>query len=246
MMRLLDEVLEAHGGFARWDRMRQVEGTLESGGKLLETKTETYAIPPRQFTVGMREVWAKLSPIGSKSYVDFTAERVALVAEDGTVLAEEEHVRDSFAGHGFFTPWNALQRAYFSGYALWNYFNLPFLLTMPGVRLQEVEPVEVEGEMLDGVGASIPEALPTHCREQRFFFGGDRRLRRHDYRVDIAGGFQVSQYVGDYVSAEGIEIPTTRRAFLRDDRGQTRWDELMVSLSFSDIRFSSRLAPSAR
>jgi hypothetical protein len=141
--------------------------------------------------------------------------------------------------------WNPLQRAYFSGYALWNYFNLPFLLTLPGVRLHEVEPVEVDGDVLDGVGAIIPEAIPTHCREQRFFFGPDRRLRRHDYRVDIAGGFQVSQYVGDYVSAEGIEVPTTRRAYLRDDRGQTRWDELLVSLSFSDIRFSSRLAPSA-
>jgi hypothetical protein len=41
----------------------------------------------------------------------------------------------------------------------------------------------------------------------------DLMLRRHDYNVNIAGGFKASQLISDYVVANGIRLPTKRRRF---------------------------------
>ncbi|MGE0220133.1 hypothetical protein [Mycolicibacterium sp.] len=235
---LLDEVLDAHGGLAVWRRVRDLHGRIDSSGVLFETKGRAPNQPIREFTVAMREVAAQVRVIGEPLRVNFTAERTTLVSDDGSVLAEQTQIRDGFAGHELSTPWNPLQGAYFSGYALWNYFNLPFLLTLPGVRLTDIEPVEVDGQTLVGIGAELPDTLPTHSRSQRFYFGPDRLLRRHDYRVDIAGSFPINQYVSDYVTVGGLAMPTTRRAYLAEDHEQVPRGALMVALNFSELGWS--------
>jgi hypothetical protein len=240
-MTLLDDVLEAHGGLARWQQTRWAQGALESDGLLFELKNGSSSSPPLKFAVATHEMWSSLLPSGPRPRLDLVADRIALVADDGTVLTEHQGLREAFAGHTMTTPWNALQRGYFSAYALWNYLNLPFLLSWPEVTLRDVEPIDVDGRLLAGIGATFPDAMPTHSREQRFFFDADRLLRRHDYHLDIAGGFAVNHYVSDYLDADGINVPTTRRAYLSDDHGQTRWDQLLVHLRFSDIRFSPAL-----
>lgn len=48
--------------------------------------------------------------------------------------------------------------------------------------------------------------------QQDFSFGPDHPLRRHDHHVDTAGGFAAAQYVYDTVEADGIRLPTKRRA----------------------------------
>jgi hypothetical protein len=63
-------------------------------------------------------------------------------------------------------------------------------------------------------------------------------LRRHDYRVDVAGGFAAIQYVYDVEEADGIKVPTKRRAFRCDTDGRLLPDELMVSVDVNDIRFT--------
>jgi hypothetical protein len=235
---LLHDVLDAHGGTARWEQLATVQATLASGGLLFDLKNQTTDHPVLQVAVALHRVWASVRPFGGPELRSvFTADRTAIERSDGTVLAEQRDVRRSFAGHELSTPWNPLQRTYFSGYAVWNYLNLPFLLTRPGMRLQAVAPVEHQGRTLLGISALFPVELPTHCREQRFYFGPDRLLRRNDYRVEIAGGFPASQYLDDYVVGQGICIPTTRRAYLRDEHDATLWDHLMVSLRFTDVQF---------
>jgi hypothetical protein len=66
-----------------------------------------------------------------------------------------------------------------------------------------------------------------------------RLLRRHDYRVDIAGSFGVSQYLHFYTDVEGLRWPTARRAYLRTDDGIIHRDRLLVSLDFSEFRLST-------
>jgi hypothetical protein len=48
-----------------------------------------------------------------------------------------------------------------------------------------------------------------------FFFGEYLILRRHDYSVNIAGGFAAAQLTSDYVVTSGIHLPTKRRAYTR-------------------------------
>jgi hypothetical protein len=56
--------------------------------------------------------------------------------------------------------------------------------------------------------------------------------------VDIAGGFAAIQYVSDMVQADGIKVPTKRRAYRCDADGRVMPDELMVSIDLHDIHFA--------
>jgi hypothetical protein len=69
----------------------------------------------------------------------FTSERSAIEKLDGTLVAERHAPKDSFVGPQMSTPWDPLHRAYFNGEALWTYLTTPFLLTLDGVRVEEME-----------------------------------------------------------------------------------------------------------
>ena len=53
----------------------------------------------------------------------------------------------------------------------------------------------------------FPGSIETHNLVQDFFFGEDLMLRRHDYSVNIAGGFAAAQLTSDYVTANSIRLP---------------------------------------
>jgi hypothetical protein len=64
-------------------------------------------------------------------------------------------------------------------------------------------------------------------------------LRRHDYSVNIAGGFPAAQLTSDYVVVDGIHLPTKRRAHPRGPDRKPIKEMLMVSIDISEIRFES-------
>ncbi|MFD3309554.1 hypothetical protein [Streptomyces sp. NPDC058694] len=75
----------------------------------------------------------------------FTPDRVAIEKRDDEVVAERIAPREAFADHGPDTPWDQLHALYFAGYAMWNYLTAPYLLTRPGIALDEVEPWQENG-----------------------------------------------------------------------------------------------------
>jgi hypothetical protein len=46
--------------------------------------------------------------------------------------------------------------------------------------------------------------------------------------------------VYDTVEADGIRLPTKRRAYRRDTEHRAIWEQLMVSIDISDVRCSTR------
>ncbi|HTP03203.1 MAG TPA: hypothetical protein VMJ64_17630 [Anaerolineales bacterium] len=62
-------------------------------------------------------------------------------------------------------------------------------------------------------------------------------LHRHDYSVNIAGGFAAAQLASDYVEADGIRLPTKRRAYARGPDRRLIPEMLMVSIDISEVRF---------
>ena len=61
-------------------------------------------------------------------------------------------------------------------------------------------------------------------------------LRRHDYSVNVAGGFAAAQLTSDYVVANGIHLPTKRRAYTRGNDRRPILEMLMVSIDISQVR----------
>ena len=237
MTDLFEAVLAAHGGLAHWRRFSSLEATIVSGGKLWEIKGQPQDPLPRRMTVALQREWASVQPFGAADQrTDFTPGRVAIEKLDGRVVAERTNPRESFVGHELTTPWDPLQRAYFNGYALWSYLTTPFLMTLPGFAAVEIEPIEDHGERWFGLQVQFPDQFAGHSALQEFYFGSDYLLRRHDYRVDVAGGFAAIQYVYDIVDAHGIKLPSRRRAYRCDEAGRLLEDELMVSIDISDIQ----------
>ncbi|MEV5799852.1 hypothetical protein [Streptomyces collinus] len=239
MNELLTEAIEAHGGNARWRQLTRARATLVSSGHLFAVKGLPQDPAPREMTVLLHEEHASVRPFGAPDQkTDFTPGCVSIDKLDGRVVAEREDPRSSFSGHTLETPWDALDRAYFNGYALWTYLTTPFLLAMPGFTVTEIEPWREGDELWRGLRATFPPEIASHSTHQDFYFGPDRLLRRHDYHVDVAGGFAAAQYVYDCVEADGIVLPTKRRAYRRDSDGHPILDEVMVSIDLSDIHFS--------
>jgi hypothetical protein len=81
-----------------------------------------------------------------------------------------------------------LQRAYFGGYATWIYLSAPFMFTMPGVRTEEIAPVQEKRETWRGLRVTLPADIASHSPVQDFYFGEDFLMRRQDYTLDVAAG----------------------------------------------------------
>jgi hypothetical protein len=239
MTDLLTEVLRAHGGLDRWNSFLTVQATIVSGGGFFPLKGVPQDSDPRQMKVWLQEERSSVLPYGAPDQQTmFTPERIAIEKLDGTVVVERYAPKDSFAGHQMNTPWDALQRAYFNGEALWTYLTTPFLLAGPGVHVEELEPWHEGPEIWRVVRARFPGSVETHSAVQDFFFDDTFMLRRHDYNLNIAGGFPASQLTSDYVTANGIVLPTRRRAYTRGPDRRPIKDMLMVSIDISDPQFS--------
>jgi hypothetical protein len=239
MNKLLASILDAHGGILRWNKYEKVEATIVTGGGLFPLKGVPQDSNPRRMTVWLREQRSSVFPYGAPDQrTMFTPDRIAIEKLDGTLVAERYAPRDSFASHQMSTPWDALHRAYFNGEALWTYLTTPFLLAMDGVRVEETEPWLEGQETWRLLRAYFPGSIETHSLIQDFFFGDDLMLRRHDYSVNIAGGFAASQLTTDYVSANGILLPTKRRAYTRGPDRRPIPEMLMVSIDISEVRFA--------
>jgi hypothetical protein len=112
----------------------------------------------------------------------------------------------------------------------------PALDPAPG-HVEEVEPWQEGAETWRVLRAQFPGFLETHSRIQEFFFDTDLHLRRHDYQVNIAGGFPAAQLTSDYVVADGIHLPTRRRAYTRGPDRRPITEMLMVSIDIAEVRF---------
>lgn len=238
-MKLLERVLDAHGGFKTWNQFENVQATIVTGGQLFAMKNEPQDPAPRQMTVATKREWASVTPFGSPHRkTDFTAERIAIENLDGTVIEERTNPANHAEGMAVNAPWDLLDRAYFNGYALWTYLTTPFLFTLPGFTAIEIEPWIENGQPWDGLRVTFPDHVASHSKEQDFYFGPDHLLRRHDYHVNASGGFAAAQYVSDLISFQGIIFPIKRRAYMRDEHMRPISDKLMVSIDLSNIRLT--------
>ena len=238
MIPLLANVIEAHGGLRRWNAHKRLTATIVTGGDLWALKGLDQDQAPRTMRIDLHREWASVEPFGKPGQrTEFSPEHIAIVAADGRIVAQRKNPRASFARHDMRTHWDPLHRAYFNGYALWTYMTTPFLLAADGFEVREIAPWHEGAEVWRGLRASFPAGVASHSGEQDFYFGPDMLIRRHDYRVEVAGNFPATQYVSDPVSVDGITTPTRRRIYLRDEDLMPMLDTLMVSIDLSDVRF---------
>jgi hypothetical protein len=238
MHQLAAEVIDAHGGLDRWKRHKRLTGHLIQGGALWQLKGQGGLLDDTSVTVALDEIHASHAPFGTiAARSDYRPERVALLDDAGAVVEALDQPRASFAGHTLETPWTAPQLAYFAGCAMWTYFNMPFLLAWDGVETEELDPWEEDGARWRRLRVELPPSIVSHSSVQTLYIREDGLLARHDYDVEIAGGTPGAHYLSDYVTVDGIQLPTRRRIYPRQPDNQRMAEPLVVSIDIDHFRF---------
>lgn len=236
MPELLDSVLKAHGGIERWRTFDTVRATFASSGGLLPLKGLDVTPLPTAGVATIREEALLIEGYRRPDWrMRFVPDRVVIESMNGEIVEERTNPRESFAGHTLTTKWDLMQVAYFNGYARWTYLTTPFFMAMPGFDVTEIEPWKEGSETWRGLRVRFPSNMASHSTEQEFYFGPDFLLRRHDYRLEIAGGTPIAQYVHDIIDADGFRFPSRRRAFPQDPRSKPIRDLLLISIDLSDF-----------
>lgn len=239
MQNLLNHAIDAHGGMARWNTFSTLSAHLSQGGVIWPLKGKAGMLDEVDIQIKLHQPWTSHRPFGApERRTAVSPQHVAIETADATLVEETTAPRASFAGHQLDTPWTDLQLAYFVGYAIWNYFTMPFTLARPGFSLLELSPWEENGQTLRRLQATFPADVATHSPVQTFYFSDDGLLRRHDYEVDISGGAPAVHYLSGHVTVQGITMPTVHKIYVRDADGGHQTEPLVVSIDVSAIQFA--------
>lgn len=238
MDQLLTEVLEAHGGLERWKDVKGLEARMSLGGPFWAGRGwpgiydgQTVRLDPRREEIS----FSPYPQAGTRSLLKTAPERVTIETPDGEAIQRREKPRASFPKFELTTPWDEIQVAYFTSYAVWNYLTTPFLLTYPGVTSEEIEPWQEAGETWRRLAVTFPESIVTHNPEQTFYFNDDRQLTRLDYRPDVTDVLIV-HYVYDYRSFGDFQFPTRRSVFRRRPDGTADQSLAVITLTIDDVQ----------
>lgn len=239
MTSLLDKIVDAHGG-NRWSEISHLSAVREFGGAFWSLKGVAGIVERGRFTVDLDREHTRLDNFGEPDlHTDFTPGRVEIRREDESVVEALEDPRASFAGHELTTPWNRLQLAYFTGYAMWTYNTEPGSFLFPGVTTEELGPwAEPDGSRWERLRVTYPPSLATHTPVQTLYADADGVLRRRDYEVDIAGRSPSVEYMSEHVRVGGLLLPQFREIYVRDEEGRAVRDPLIVSIRISDVEVS--------
>jgi hypothetical protein len=234
---LVDEAIQAHGGMERYASAQAIRVHVQSGGWAFVMRFQRGALADFTGTVTTAEPHTVLSPYPKPGqHGVFERDSVRIESDEGEVVARRENPRSAFKGLRHNLWWDDLDLLHFAGYALWNYMSAPFMFKRPGFELTELDPWEGDGERWRRLHAVFPADLPTHSREQDFYFDERGLLRRLDYTAEVFGSWaKAAHYCWDHEDFAKLVIPTRRKAMPRTRAGRPRKRVNIVSLRFGDV-----------
>lgn len=237
-MKLLDEVIAAHGGLDRWKEIDAIRIHQAIGGALWKIKGVDGILDESIVEVRPGEQRASHRPLPRPGFrSSYSPTQVQIVTDEDSPRTVETLTspRESFAGHTLETPWTHLQLAYFAGYAMWTYLSEPYSLTFPGVETEELGAWREDGETWRRLGVHYPDSIATHSAGQTLYVDSDGLIRRRDYDVDIAAKSPAAHYSRNHMTVDGIVLPMNRIVYVRDDAGRPLRDMVTVTIDIGDV-----------
>ncbi|MBS7254017.1 hypothetical protein [Flavobacterium branchiicola] len=237
MNNLLEFTINAHGGIETWNKFESITAKLNTGGVLWPMKQQAGILDDIYITSNTKKEFTTHYPFIKKNWhTSFVPDRIAIENEKGETIEELLNPRASFSGHDRDTPWSKLEVAYFAGYAMWTYFNAPFIFANPKYKVTELEPWEENGETFRRLQVEFPPEIATHSKIQTFYIDKDGLIKRHDYSADILGNSTAAHYLSDYIDVQGIKIATSRKVYVRlEDNTPLLPEPILVSIELSEI-----------
>ncbi len=215
---LVDRVIEAHGSHRLWKHLAGLRLQLRVGGNILAAKFQSPRARSIQVEIDATRIFARLTPFPRSGLRGvFEEHSVRLETEAGVVVKQRKVARDVDGRVERRFVWDDLDLLYFLGYALWNYSMTPHYFLWPGFECAEGELWREEnGSVWRTLHVTYPPALPTHSRQQTFYFDEQGWLRRLDYTAYVFGEWtRGAHYCSDHRSFDGLIFPTHRVVYPR-------------------------------
>jgi hypothetical protein len=210
---LLDRILAAHGGIDYWNGLESVDAVVSASGFLFTAKRRPVLdhVRVRAWTGEPRFALYDFPAAGQVAELIGTKE-VRISNAKGLVLSRREDPRSAFRSLRRFLSWDDLDFIYFAGYATWNYLTAPFLFAFPGVMVAELDPAKGGLSPFTRLRVMFPDTIPTHCKQQIFYFDAQYLLKRLDYTAEVVGRWAHAAHLcEEYRTFGGIKAPTKRR-----------------------------------
>jgi hypothetical protein len=229
---LAEKMIHAHGGIVSWEQSESVTLAMRGSGLLLISKRQRRAMKDVGVTVataGQRTVISPYPKQGQRGI--FEEGSVRIETESGELIEKRDDPRPLFRRLRRQFRWDELDLLYFSGYALWNYVSVPFVLLRDGYGL------EAKNEQT--LVVTFPDGVHTHCRTQRFQLDESGLLQRHLYTAEPVGRWARSVHVASEHRAFGSLIfPTKRRVYPRGPGGLRVPIPVLVRIDIDDVGFA--------
>lgn len=240
MPSLLNAVLDAHGGLQNWNAVRRITAHLSLGGPFWGARGWPDVYAGQTVTLDPHREQITFTPFTAPdvtSVLEIDPERITLQHAGGEIIDQRTAPRDSFPASfiGETTPWDAVQVAYFTSAAVWNYLTAPFVLTSAGVMSEEIEAWDEEGEAWRRLAVRFPHANANHNQNQTFYYDSSFMLRRMDYAPDVTGSPPVAHYTHDHRTFDGFVFPTRRRVHLHDAEGHANQAFAPITMDLVDV-----------
>jgi hypothetical protein len=211
---LVDEFVDAHGGDERWRKARRIKARVRSGGFLIRSRVPGNRFADYRLEVSVAEPRSIIDPFPGDGMRAVFETGAARIERNGDVVQSRADPRSAFSGASGLRRnlrWDALDSAYFAGYAMWNYMTLPRLLRRRDVEVAEGDPWQEGGERWRRLEVDFPDGFDTHSRHQTLYLDARGLLRRHDYVAEVVGGWaKAAHYCADHAKAGGLVFPTRR------------------------------------
>jgi hypothetical protein len=213
-MQILHEIIEAHGGMDYWNSLEALDAEISAGGFLFTAKRRPVLqrVRMRALTTEPRFTFFDFPKLGQTAEL-IGNDEVRILDSDGKIIAQRKNPRPAFRSIRRQLFWDDLDFIYFAGYATWNYLTAPFMLARKGFLIKTLEPLQGALGQFTRLQVTFPPDIPTHSREQVFYFDDQLLLRRLDYTAEVVGGWAHAAHLcEEYRTFDGLKAPTRRWA----------------------------------
>lgn len=241
MDNLLTKVLDAHGGLENWAKVTKLTAEMSLGGPFWAAREWPDVYEKQTVTLDPHREHITFAPFTAEnrmSVLDVAPERVAIMTLDGRTLEERIDPRQSFPTPFIdaSTPWDAVQVAYFTSAAVWNYLTAPFVFMQPGVMAAEIEPWLEDGQVWRRLAVTFPKTIANHNADQTFYYDDLFLLRRMDYSPDVTGQPPVAHYTFNHKMFDGFVFPTRRQVLLHNAEGVANQAFVPITIDLADVK----------
>jgi hypothetical protein len=243
MDKLLAAVLDAHGGLQEWAKAVQLTARMSLGGPFWAARGWPGVYDDVTVTIDTRRQHIAFAPFTAPdrlSSMSVGPERVAITDPDGKIIEERADPRSSFPTefNPTETPWDAIQVAYFTSAAVWNYMVAPFVFAQPDVDAREIEPWIEGSKTWRRLAVAFPKTNANHNTAQTFYYDEAFMLARMDYSPDVTGKPPVAHYTSEYRKFDGFMFPTRRRVHLHDEHGVADQQFAPITIDVTEVRIN--------